>query len=217
MIDEFVRIDYTKNIFSILSFFFLLPLHFPHVSRKVLCISVVWSFLCSRRICLMYWGIKCPWVWQFHFFFSLTWISARNSWFVSLAANGVWSITILCKIVIFIEYFSRNLSTQKILNTLDWRFTKTIRLWIGSALVFRFWRRSQSWRTIFGVPFWLLIMASSFSWFKMIGFSICSFIPSTDFKWIISSSSSTLNPALVISPMSEMSSPVHNHLCYRSK
>ena len=75
MINKFVCQNWLNKeqfFYFVIFLFLLLSLHFPHVSRKVLCTSVVWSFLCSRRICLMYWGIKCPRVWQFHFFFSLT-------------------------------------------------------------------------------------------------------------------------------------------------
>ena len=117
MINKFVCQNWLNKeqfFYFVIFLFLLLSLHFPHVSRKVLCTSVTWSFLCSRRIYLMYWGIKCPRVWQFHFSSSSVWPkkflnSSWTSWFVSksFAANGFCT----SQIVIFIEYHYRSLNT----------------------------------------------------------------------------------------------------------
>ena len=134
MINKFVCQNwlYKEYFFYFVIFLLLLlSLHFPHVSRKVLCTSVTWSFLCSCRIWLMYWGIKCPWVWQFHFLFSLS---------KSLATYGFCSITLPFYQLSFSSSTTLEASTPKRFWTpssddSQWEFD------FGNTLVFWFWRK----------------------------------------------------------------------------
>ena len=96
--------------YFVIFLFLLLSLHFPHVSRKVLCTSVVWSVRVGFASCTGESNVHE----SDNSTFSSVWPkkflnSSWTSWFVSksFAANGFCT----SQIVIFIEYHYRSLNT----------------------------------------------------------------------------------------------------------